>query len=170
MHCNKLIYDVNTRQVKFADDKMNMMCATKQVTIPVMTSSIIMTKFKGESHPDKMYIAMIHCPGALTLTGVPSLDSIDSNQNCRIVIENCAPYDVIIERNDVMGIIEMEEDEMYPLMDDTVADICATIKSNIPSTPQIQFTRDDIARLCNLQVPEEFKAQYLDILFKHQEA
>jgi len=113
---------------------------------------------------------MIHCPGALTLTGVPSLDSIDSNQNCRIVIENCAPYDVIIERNDVMGIIEMEEDEMYPLMDDTVADICATIKSNIPSTPQIQFTRDDIARLCNLQVPEEFKAQYLDILFKHQEA
>ena len=34
MHRNKLIYDVNTRQVKFADEKMNTICATKQITIP----------------------------------------------------------------------------------------------------------------------------------------
>jgi len=63
----------------------------------------------------------------------------------------------------------MEEDELYPLTDETAANICAVIKSNIPSTPRIQLTRDDIARHCNLPVPEEFKAQYLDILFKHQE-
>ncbi len=104
------------------------------------------------------------------LTGVQSLVSIDSNQNCKIVIENCAPYEETIERNDVMGITEMEEDEMYPLTDKTMADICASIKSNIPSTPWTQLTRDDIARCCNLQVLEEFKARYLDILFKHQEA
>ncbi len=91
------------------------------------------------------------------LTGVPSLVSINSNQNCKIVIENCAPYEVTIERNDIMGIIKMEEDEMYPLMDKTTVDVCASIKSNIPSTPQLQLTRDDIARHCNLQVLEEFK-------------
>jgi hypothetical protein len=75
-----------------------------------MTSSIITTKFNGDSHPDKTYIATIHCPGAPTLTGVPSLVSIESNQNCKIIIDNCAPYDITIERNDIMGIIEMEED------------------------------------------------------------
>jgi hypothetical protein len=32
------------------------------------------------------------------------------------------------------------------------------------------LTREDIARRCNLQVPDEFKAQYLDLLFKYQEA
>jgi hypothetical protein len=64
-----------------------------------------------------------------------------------------------------MGIIEMEEE-----VGTATADICATIKSNIPSTPRTQLTRYDIARRCNLQVPEEFKTQYLDILFKHQEA
>jgi hypothetical protein len=170
MHRNKLIYDVNTRQFKFADAKMNMICANKQVTIPATTSSIISTKFNGESHPDKTYIATIHCPGALMLTGVLSLVSIDSNQNCKIVIESCSPYEVTIERIDVMGIIEMEEDEIDPLTDETSADICASIKSNIPSTPGTQLTRDDIARCCNLQVLEEFKARYLDILFKHQEA
>jgi hypothetical protein len=170
MHRNKLIYDVNTRQVRFADDKMNMICATKQVMIPAMTSSIIWTKFNGESHPDKTYIATIHCPGAPTLTGVLSLVSIDSNQNCKIVIENCAPYEVTIERNDIMGIIEMKEDKLYPLTDETTANICTVIKSNIPSTPQSQLTCDEIARRCNLQVPEEFKERYLDILCKHQEA
>jgi hypothetical protein len=139
MHRNKLIYDVNTRQVKFANAKMNMICATKQVTIPAMTSSIITTKFNGELHPGKTYIAMIHCPGAPTLTGVPSLVIIDSNQNCKIIIETCAPYEVTIERNDIMVIIEMEEEEMYPLTDETTADICASIKSNIPSTPRTQL-------------------------------
>jgi hypothetical protein len=59
MHRNKLVYNVNTKQVKFADEKMNTICATKQITILAMTSSIIMTKFNGETHPDKMYI---HCP------------------------------------------------------------------------------------------------------------
>jgi hypothetical protein len=153
-----LVYDVNTRQVKFDDEKMNTICATKQITIPAMTSSIITTKFNGDSHPDKTYIAMIHCPGAPTLTGVPSLVTIDSNQNCKVIIENCAPYDVTIERNDIMDIIEMEEDKMYLLTDEAAAEICAIIKSNIPSTPRIRLTQDDIARRCNLQVPDEFKA------------
>jgi hypothetical protein len=53
MHRNKLIYDVNTRQVKFADEKMNTICAIKQVTIPAMTSCIVTTKFNGETHPEK---------------------------------------------------------------------------------------------------------------------
>ncbi len=140
MHRNKLIYDVNTRQVKFADAKMNTICVTKQVIIPAMTSSIITTKFNGEMHPDKTYVATIHCPGAPTLTEVPSLVSIDSNQNCKIVIENCAPYEVTMESNDIMGIIEIEEDEMYPLTDEAATNICAAIKSNIPSTPRNKLT------------------------------
>jgi hypothetical protein len=62
--------------------------------------------------------------------------------------------EVTVERNDIMGIIEIEEDEMYPLRDEAVANICASIKSNIPSTPRMQLNRDDIARQCNLQVLE----------------
>jgi len=114
MHRNKLIYDVNTRQVKFADEKMNTICGTKQVTIPAMTSSIITMKFNGDSHPDKTYIAMIHCPGAPTLTGVPSLVTIDNNQNCKIVIENCTPYDVTIERNDIMASLRWRRTKCIP--------------------------------------------------------
>jgi hypothetical protein len=150
MHRNKLIYDVKTRQVKFADAKMNTICATKQVTILAMTSSMITTKFNGEMHAVKTYVATIYCPGSPTLTGVPSLVSIDRNQNCKIIIENCAPYEVTIERNDIMGIMEIEEDELYPLTDDAAAEICAAINTNIPNTPQTKLTRDEIARRCKL--------------------
>ena len=55
MHRNKLIYDVNTRQVKFADEKMNTICATKQITIPAMTSCIVTTKFHGETPGQNIY-------------------------------------------------------------------------------------------------------------------
>jgi len=170
MHRNKLIYDVNTRQVKFADAKMNTICAMKQVTILAMTSSMVTAKFNRETHADKTYVATIQCPGSPTLTGVPSLVSIDDNKNCKIITETCAPYEVTIERNDIMGIVEIEDNELYPLMDDTATKICASIKSNIPITPQNKLTRDKIARHCNLQVPDKFRERYIDILFKHQDA
>jgi len=170
MHRNKLIYDVNTRQVKFADEKMNTICATKQITIPAMTSCIVTTKFHGETHPDKTYIATIHCPGAPTVTGVPSLVTIDKDQNCKVVIENCAPYEVTIDRNDIMGIIEIEEDKLYPLTDEAAAGICAVIKNNIPNTTRPRLNKEDLSKRCRLQVPDEFKDRYLDLLYKYQEA
>ncbi len=60
-----------------------------------------------------------------------------------------------------MGIVEIEDDELYPHTDNTAAKICASIKSNIPSTPQAKLTRDEIARRCNLQVPDDFKCHQL---------
>jgi hypothetical protein len=125
---------------------MNMICATKQITILAITSSIVTTKFNWEVHKDKMYVATIHCPGSPMLTGVASLVSIDENQNCKVVIENCTPYEVTIERNDIMGLVEIKEDELYPLTEDTTAEICASIKSKIPDTHRANLSRDEIAR------------------------
>jgi hypothetical protein len=85
------------------------------------------------------------------------------------MIENCAPYEVTIERNDLLGLVEIEEDKLIPLMDDTAAKICASIKDNIPKTSRAKLSRDKIAQCCNLQALDEFRERYIDILFKHQE-
>jgi len=156
MHRNKLIYNVNTRQVKFADEKMNTICASKQITIPAMTSSIITMKFNGKTHPDKTYIATIHCPGAPTLTGVLSLVTIDSNQNCKVVIyyghhrngegQNLSSYGRDRRRN--LSHLQKQYSQRSP-----------------DPTNQRRHRQT-----CHLQVPDEFKAQYLDLLFKYQEA
>jgi hypothetical protein len=92
MHRNKLIYNVNTRQVKFANEHLNTICATKQVTIPAMTSSIVSAKLNGETQKEKNYIATIHCPATPTISGILSVVTIDENNNCKVMIENCAPF------------------------------------------------------------------------------
>jgi hypothetical protein len=93
---------------------MNTNCTTKQITIPAMTSSMVTTKFNGETLQDKTYIATIHCPGTPMITGVPAVVSINENNNCKVMIENCAPYDVTIETNDLMELVDIEEDELIP--------------------------------------------------------
>ncbi len=76
IHRNKVIYNVNTRQVKFDDSQMNTICATKQITIPAMTSSIVTAKFNRETHQEKTNITTIHCPGTSTINGVLVVVSI----------------------------------------------------------------------------------------------
>ncbi len=51
MHRNKLIYDVDTRLSEIRQLPNEHICATKQITIPAMTSSIVTAKkFQGETH------------------------------------------------------------------------------------------------------------------------
>jgi hypothetical protein len=72
------------------------------------------------------------------------------------MVENCAAYEVTIEKNDFVGLMEIKEDKLVLLTDDTAAKICAAIKENIPKTPRTQLSQDEIAGQCNLQVPDKF--------------
>jgi hypothetical protein len=57
-----------------------------------------------------------------------------------------------------------------PLNKDTVASIIADIEQKFPKVPKKHFSRDDIAKRANLNVPPEVKQKYIDILYKHQAA
>jgi hypothetical protein len=81
---------------------------------------------------------------------------MDKNNNCKVMVENCAPYNIIIKRNNLMGLVESEEDELIPFTDNMAADICSAIKKQLPKVPKARLSRKDIARRCNLQVPDEF--------------
>ena len=70
---HKLTYDVHTREVKFANTFQNTICATKQVTVPVLTSSIISAKFNAKVIQEKTYNAKIHCPLDPTITSIPAI-------------------------------------------------------------------------------------------------
>jgi hypothetical protein len=146
MHRNKFIYNVNMRQVKFADTHLNTICANKQITMPAMTSSIVTAKFNEESHKEKTYITTIHCTSTLTISGIPALVSMDENNNCKVMGENCAPYDITIERNNLMGLVKIEEDELIQFTDATASDICAAIQDKLPKVQKAKLSRDEIAR------------------------
>ena len=89
------------------------------------------------------------------ISGMPSIVNVDENNICNIVVENCAPYDVTLERNDILGIMETEEDELVPLTDDFISSVCQDIHSPFPKVKSL--SREEIKRRCHLQVPEEFQ-------------
>jgi len=58
-----------------------------------------------------------------------------------IVIENCAPYVVTLEWDDIIGILEIEEEE---LTDDIISSVCQDIHDRFPKN-QNDKTKDAIS-------------------------
>jgi len=103
------------------------------------------------------------------VSGMPSIVNVDENNICNIIVENCAPYDVTLERDDILGVMETE-DELVPLTDEFISSVCQDIHNRFPKVKRKRLSREEIRQRCHLQVPEEFHDQYLDILCKHQDA
>ncbi len=123
MHKNKLHYDVQTRQVKIASIEGDQIVAIKEQTLPALASTVITAKYKGKNIPDANFIANIFSPRTPMVSGMPAIVSIDKNNNC-------APYDVTINRGDILGIMDIEKDELIPMEDSTISAILQNM--NIP--------------------------------------
>jgi hypothetical protein len=102
MHKNKLHYDVQTRQVKLASIEGDQIVVIKEQGLPALASTVITAKFKGKVLPNINFIASIFSPKNHMLSGMPAIVTIDKNNNCNLVIDKCAPYNVTIDRNDVI--------------------------------------------------------------------
>jgi superfamily II helicase len=66
------------------------------------------------------------------VSGIPSIVNVDENNICNIVVENCTPYDVTLERDNILGVMETEEDKLVPLMDDLISSVCQDIHNRFP--------------------------------------
>jgi NAD-dependent dihydropyrimidine dehydrogenase PreA subunit len=95
---------------------------------------------------------------------MPAIVSMDSNNNCKVIVENCPPYDKTIETNDLIGVIEIEAEKLIPLTDHAISSVCAGIHAKLPKIHKPTISQDEIARQCHLQVPNEFREQYINIL------
>jgi len=170
MHKHKLHYKVQTRQVKIAGIEIDQIVAIKEQTLPALTSTVITAKYEGKVNKDMKYIASIFAPKTPTVLGMLAVVSIDKNNNCKIIVDNRALYDVIIDRNDVIGFMDIEMDELIPMEDSTIVAILSDIDKHLPKVPKKKLLKAEIATKANLNVPNEYKDRYVDILYKHQKA
>jgi hypothetical protein len=76
--------------------------------------------------------------------GMPSIVNIDKNNICNIVVQNFAPYDVTLEREDILGIMETEEDELVPLTDDFISSVGQDIHNRFPKVKRKILSREEI--------------------------
>jgi hypothetical protein len=87
-----------------------------------------------------------------------------------MVIDNCALFDVTLARYEVVGVQLLKQEACIPLSDSTISALISEIHNKFPKLPKMKFSREDIARKANLQVPLKYKSNYIDILYKHQDA
>ncbi len=110
----------------------NALYAVKEVTIPALSSMMVTTKYKGSINDVALPIATIHAPQHPTISVMPEWVSLDSYKNCKIIIDNCAPYDIVLPRNKILGVLEFETDQCLPLTEETVSNIISSIEQKFP--------------------------------------
>jgi hypothetical protein len=167
MHQHKLNYDSTSKQITFAHMLTNALYTVKEVTFPALSLMMVTTKYRGLTSDSAQPIATFHAPQHPTISGMPGWVSLDSYKNCKIIIDNCAPYDIILPRNEILGVLEFEPEQCLPLNEDTVASIISKIEQKFPKVTKRHFSFVEIAQKAHLNVPEEFKQKYIDILYKH---
>ncbi len=130
MHKNKLLYNVQTRQVKIAGIEGDQIVAIKEQFLPALASTVITARYKGKPEPNVHFIASIFAPKNPMLSGMPAIVTVDKNNNCKIVIDNCAPYDVNIDKNDIHALMDRETEQLQPLEDSVISAILTDIDKN----------------------------------------
>ncbi len=131
---------------------------------------MITAKYKGKVNKSVNYIASIYAPCTPMISGMPAIVTIDMNNNCKIIVDNCMPFDVTIDRNDILGTMDTETDDLILPEYSKISAIISDIDKHLPKEPKKKLTKSEIAAKANLNVPSEYKQKSVDISYKHQKA
>jgi hypothetical protein len=86
------------------------------------------------------------------------------------VIDKCAPYDISIDRNDIIGLLYLETEPLQHLNNSVISAILSDIDKHLPKVPQKKLSKIYIAAKSNLNVPSKYKQKYKDVFYQHQKA
>jgi hypothetical protein len=71
---------------------------------------------------------------------MPAWVTIDSYKNCKIIIDNCAPNNIVLPRNEILGVLEFESEQCLHLNEYTVASIISNIEQQFPKVTKKQYS------------------------------
>jgi hypothetical protein len=121
IHAHKLTYDVISRKVKFAGAGTNSIMALKNT---VLLRQYLKQNLRAHKKRKPLMWPPFYAPRTPMISGMPSIVNVDKNNICNIVVENFTPYDITLERDDILGVMETEEEELIPLTDDFISSVC----------------------------------------------
>ena len=167
MHKHKISYNASKRQILLDQQFIQTIHAMKQIIVLALSLKIVKTPFAGTPLPEANFIATIAAPQHNTILGMPQLVSINNDKICSVVFDNCAPNDITIDRDAILGIVETETNAPTPLDDNSINSLISKLdKKHTKKTLQ----QTDIESRANLNVPEQYKCKYISLLHKYQDA
>jgi hypothetical protein len=145
---------VQTGQLKIASMDSDQIVAIKKIVLPALQSLVITIKHKGHVDKNSICIASITAPRMPCQETAAIVSSIINN-NCKIIINNCAPYDVMIDRKNLIGIMDIESETLIPKTQ-RYHQFYLT-KNTLPKVSKKKSTKDKIAQKVHLNIPTEKK-------------
>jgi hypothetical protein len=162
--------DPKTKQISFLPTSSKAIFATKYFTLPPLATVLIQAR-TFQTIDDKLnYIADIGVPKQPFISGPSTWVSFDHRNQCTLQIQNCAPHEVSVKADDILGILKTEKDTPIPFSDESLATICEQIHQRLPKVKKRAWTRKEIKDRCHLGAPEPYRSQYIDTLVKHKAA
>ena len=76
---------------------------SEQTHFPALSTKVISSRFSGNFDQNVSHIATIFSSENKLLIGGPALITVSQNGQCAIAVTNCAPYDIYLDRGDVIG-------------------------------------------------------------------
>jgi len=66
---------------------------------------------------------------------MPAIITIDKNNHLKVIIDNCPPFDITIDINNVLRIIDLEQDYLILMDGCVISSIKSEINDKLPRVP-----------------------------------
>ena len=169
----QLQYDTLSRSIHWrTQTHQPVLTLTQSTTFPALTTKLVKAKFNGKSDFSLPHIATIFSKQTNALLGGPALIHITGEGLCTIAVTNCATHDIELDRTSIIANIETDFDctKATPLSPQHVNSVFETINTMASQKSLHSFTKEQIEQKANINVPPEYRAQYVELLYKHRTA
>jgi hypothetical protein len=179
MHRHHISYNAYTRSFNWADQHESwtnaVFSANEHITIPALQTKVVKVNTVNDQGQacttETEAIAFIHSQNPY-LTNQPGLVKFNSAGNTFVRIQNCAPFDISIARNEKLGFMENCSigQEIAALNDEFLDKILtASETSTVPDKLTWEQKKNRIKNEANINVPAEYREEYLALLTKYSD-
>ena len=170
---HKLNYDTQRFGFYWNNDKewyKGILRSTKSQKIEALSNKIVhvnlITEFESKPENKTLGVATITNPERPWIMGGPALIESDKNGQCYIEVINSTPVDIEISRNEFLGVFENVTQATISQMEPEKINAIArnNVTKPVPLNPD---KREFILKNANVNVPQQFKDQYIQLLLKH---
>ena len=177
IHKNQLDYSSTKKRFQWAKDgipKWNegvIRVRASQILPPLTTAAVQVNVFTEENTrpgTDAECLAQVAAPEHPLLTGSPSLIKVNSLGQSIVYVQNCSTDEVKLEREEIIGMIEnMHGLQMRQLNAQYVNTV---LEQTAPEATALgEAKKKYILDNMNIDVPEEYKERYAELILKHHD-
>ena len=159
-------YNAKAQQVFSISDEPNFLKVTGETELKALHTSVVMVRYTENLTPFTTLVAMIAPPHHRHIIGGPALVSFNQNKVCKVAITNTAPYPITLCQNEFIGALDQwtDVDDPLPLEQKMIDQFI----HKLDTKTQRLMADQEIDNKANLNVPEQYKAQYLNLLQKYR--